>query len=648
MIRSLLLCCALLFTPLNISLGQQITDQQSELQTKTADWHGFQKHTFTLDGDSAFVVVPKVPASGNPWIWRTSFPDFHAEVDRELVRNGFHIGYLHVVKMLGCDASLDKMDRYYEVVREKWKLAEKPALEPCSRGGLHAYRYAARHPDRIACILGDVPVMDLKSWPLKWPDSKQQVKDALRHYGFDSEQQLKEFTGNPIDLLQPIAKARIPLRHVICLTDKVVPPEENSLEAKRRLIALGHDMELSIVKDSDKLHGHHFPYPDVFQSVRFVMQHASVLPAGIEYFELRNGLANCHAAFEKNGTGRVAFLGGSITHNGGWRDELMRYFKDRFPDTKFDFIAAGIPSVGSNGHAFRLQRDILARGPVDLVFVESAVNDGTNIPNQPDLILRSTEGVVRHLRVANPMTDIVQMHFAMPQHLADYQAGRTPVPIGQHEKVANHYGCPSLNLTREVTDRIGAGEFTWKSGFNNVHPPAFGQRLYSNSMTRMLDAAFTQAASIATPRSHSIPDDLLDPHSYWQGRFGKLDGAKLVKGFSLVPAWRPAKGKTRAGFVDVPALVASEPGSEFEYTFKGTAFGLFLAAGHDSCVLEYRVDDGPWIRKDTHTRWSKSLHLPWPLILVDGLEQGSHKIAVRTTDLVKTRTALHVIHVLVN
>ncbi len=654
MIRIFVLCGAFVVSSIGVAVGQESTDSKlahgvnnkpTDVTTKDAGWHGFLKQSFVLDGDPAFVVLPKVPAPGKPWIWRTSFPDFHDEVDRELVRNGFHIGFLNVVNLLGSDLSLDKMDRFYDQVRSQWGLAEKPALEPCSRGGLHAYRYAARHPDRIACILGDVPVMDLKSWPVKWPDSKQQIRDAIRYYGFESKQELMEFKGNPIDLLEPIANAKIPLRHVICLTDKVVPPEENSLEAKRRLIALGHDMELAIVQDSEKSHGHHFPYPDVFQSVRFVMQHACVLPEGREYFELRNGLANCQAAFEKNGTGRVAFLGGSITYNGGWRDELTRYLRQRFPKTKFEFIAAGIPSVGSNGHAFRLRRDILARGPVDLVFVEAAVNDGSNIPGQPALMLRSMEGVVRHLRVANPVTDIVQMHFVMPQHLADYKAGRTPMPIELHEKVAQHYGCPSLNLTREVADRIEAGEFTWKSGFNNVHPPPFGQRVYSNSMTRMLDSAFAQASA---PRSHSTPKALIDQRSYWQGRFGKLEDAILVKGFSLVPHWRPAKGKTREGFVNVPALDASEPGSQFVYSFEGTAFGLFLAAGYDSCVLEFSVDDGPWVRKDTHTRWSNSLHLPWPLILVDGLENGSHKIAVRTTDQVKTRTALHVIHVLIN
>ena len=131
--------------------------------------------------------------------------------------------------------------------------------------------------------------MDLKSWPLGWAASKQQVKDAIRFYGFKSEAELKAFKGNPLDLLAPIAKAKIPIRHVICLNDKVVPPEENTLEAQRRLKALGHDMELVIIEESDKANGHHFTMPKVFESARFVMQHACVMPGDIEYFRLRNG-----------------------------------------------------------------------------------------------------------------------------------------------------------------------------------------------------------------------------------------------------------------------------------------------------------------------------------------------------------------------
>ncbi|MFT4689584.1 MAG: sialidase-1 [Limisphaerales bacterium] len=248
------------------------SDQPPLVESK---WKGFTKQSFRLEGRSAFVVVPQAPAIGRPWVWRTSFPNYHPEVDIELVKLGFHIAYLDVVAMLGADEALDRMDRFYDLVRERWDLAEKPALEPVSRGGLPAYRYAARHPQRIACIYADVPVMDLKSWPLN-AQAKGPVRDALRYYGFKSEAELKAFDGNPIDILAPIAKTRIPLRHVISPNDKVVPAEGNTLEAKRRLQALGWDMDVVTVDASvTKNGGHHFPLPEIGQSVSFILKHAT-------------------------------------------------------------------------------------------------------------------------------------------------------------------------------------------------------------------------------------------------------------------------------------------------------------------------------------------------------------------------------------
>ena len=87
----------------------------TEIEFRESKWHGFRKQSFTIENAPGFIVVPDNAAPGNPWIWRTSFPDFHAEVDLELVRRGFHIGFLNVVKMLGSDSSLDKMDKFYDV-----------------------------------------------------------------------------------------------------------------------------------------------------------------------------------------------------------------------------------------------------------------------------------------------------------------------------------------------------------------------------------------------------------------------------------------------------------------------------------------------------------------------------------------------------
>ncbi len=615
------IAATLLWQPLALPALAQLPDPASQ-------WNGYARQNFTLAGHPCFVTEPKVAAPGRPWVWRTSFPDFHAEVDLELLRHGWHVGFIDCVDMLGCDAALDLMDRFYAEVTGSRKLAAKPALEGVSRGGLHAYRYAARHPERIACLYADTPVMDFKSWPRKSPGAAKEWAQAQQFYGFKTEREALAFTGNPVDLMPQIAAAKIPLRHVISLSDTVVPPEENTLEARRRLRKLGGDMDVvTVAQGTPESNGHHFPLPEAFLSARFIMRHTSVLPAGHEYFQLRAGLANCQGKFTREQAGRVAFLGGSITAMSGWREEVIRDLQQRFPATQFDFISAGIGSLGSVPHAFRLERDVLARGPVDLLFVEAAVNDTTNVAD-PKLMLRGMEGVVRHARMANPLMDIVQLHFVMPEHMSDYGKGREPASIAQHERVAVAYGCASLNLAREVMERIAAKQFTWADDFKDLHPAPYGQNLYANSITRLLDAAF--AVKPAAAVAHVLPPAPLDPRSYFNGRLVAPTQAKPSGGGKVVTDWTPTiPCGTREGYVHVPALVASAPGDGFTFEFDGLAAGLMIGAGPDAGIIEVTVDGGPMQRIDTFTQWSQSLYLPWAVMFPFDLKPGHHEVSVR-------------------
>lgn len=613
------------------------------------DWNGYTKISFTLDSIPAYVVVPTVAAPGKPWIWRTSWPDYHFEVDLKLLDYGFHVAYVEVLDLLGSDKALDIMDRFYDHVRSRYGLAEKCAIEPNSRGGLHAYRYTARHPERIACLLGDVPVMDFRSWPS--PRDPVQWAHIMQSYGFRNMDEAMNYDGNPVSdkILAPIAAARIPLRHTICLNDSVVPVKENTFRAQEVLRKYGWDIDLVIVPESKELNGHHFPFPDAFESAQFVLEHASVPSGkGTEYYDLRTGLANSKSTFERDKKGRIVFVGGSITHNRGWRDELMKYFRERFPETTFDFVASGIPSVGSAGHAFRLEEDVFSRGVPDLVFVEAAVNDHNydTFSDGPDLARRGMEGVVRQIRAKYPMTDVVEMHFIHDNDLPVWNEGKVPYPVEEHEKVAEYYGCPSLNLSKEVADRIVSGQFTWKDDFKNLHPSPYGQRVYANSMIRMLEAAF-RAETL--PKSHKLPKRPLDNQSYFRGRHGKLEEAVLSNGFTLEQKWEPElKQEVRAGYGFCPAITTRMAGAEMKFTFNGTAFGLFLAAGRDTGVMEYSTDGAPFRELDTWTPWSNALYLPWPVILESGLKPGKHTITIRTTGKVKERQGLHIIHILLN
>lgn len=346
-----------------------------------------------------------------------------------------------------------------------------------------------------------------------------------------------------------------------------------------------------------------------------------------EWCEPRAGLAHSAAAFAAAGRGRVAFLGGSITANPGWREQVCAWLQQRWPGVAFDFVAAGIPSMGSVPGAFRCERDVFARGPVDLLFEEAAVNDSTNGTSDVEQV-RAMEGIVRHARAHNPAIDVVLLHFADPDKLASYGRGEVPAVIANHERVAAHYALPSLDLAREVHDRITRGEFTWEHDFRDLHPSPFGQRLYAAAVQRLLTAAWSEAP--ATTTSHELPPPL-DPRCYDHGRLLPPTAATPGGGFGLATPWRNhVGGGVRDGFVDVPMLVGERPGATFTLAFRGRAVGLFVAAGPDAGIVEHRVDEGAWRSCDLFTPWSAQLHLPWLYVLEDGLTSDrEHRLEIR-------------------
>jgi len=345
------------------------------------------------------------------------------------------------------------------------------------------------------------------------------------------------------------------------------------------------------------------------------------------YFKLRNGLKNSQQVFETTKQGTIAFVGGSITGM-PWRKLVIADLKRRFPEAKLKFILAGIGSTGSTYGAFRLDRDVLDRGKIDLLFEEAAVND-LAIGRTADEQMRGMEGIVRHARKANPDIDIVMMHFACPVKVEDYNQGRTPEVIASHEKVAEHYGVASLDLTLEVTERINRGEFTWKDDFKSLHPSPFGQRLYAKSIAGLLDAAWADAPTTTT-KPHPLPGKL-DAFCYDDGKLFPPGLAAECNGFHIVTDYtNKEEGKVREGWSELPQLTGEKPGDSFTVRFKGTAVGIMVIAGPAAGIIEHSVDGGPWVKQDLFTRHSPKLHLQRLYTLAAELDTGNeHTLNVR-------------------
>jgi hypothetical protein len=105
-------------------------------------------------------------------------------------------------------------------------------------------------------------------------------------------------------------------------------------------------------------------------------------PVPVQECRPRSGLPNFLAKAATPGAEiKVAYFGGSITAQNGWRPKTLAHFQKTWPAAKFSEINAAIGGTGSDLGVFRLHQDVLVKKP-DLLFVEFAVNDGGAAPDQ--------------------------------------------------------------------------------------------------------------------------------------------------------------------------------------------------------------------------------------------------------------------------
>lgn len=587
-------------------------------------WKGFDQYTFAYQDREAIVVCPKHAATGNPWIWRPAFFGAFASVDEELLRRGFHVAYYDLTHLYGSPrARKSGTDFYWNMVR-MYGLSPKVTLEGFSRGGLFAYNWAADHPDKVACIYVDAPVCNVFSWPGRSPENAGLWKGLLEEWGL-ADDQMNSFSGNPIDRLKPLMDAGIPVICVCGDSDKVVPFSENSAIVRQRYTAMGAPFEL-ILKPGVDHHPHSLSDPAPV--VDFIIRHQPGYEAK-QCYTLRGDYRNSYQMFEKERVGTVAFLGGSITEMKGWRDMICEDLKQRFPYTKFTFIDAGIPSTGSTPGAFRLADDVLSKAKVDLLFVEAAVNDDTNGFNAIEQV-RGMEGIVRHALLSNPSMDIMMLHFIYDPFIPKLDGGQMPDVILNHERVANHYLIPSVNLATEVAARMREGEFNWEQ-FGGTHPKPLGHSYYAATINKVLDEMYAPCAvADAAVKPHVLPAVPLDGYSYTNGKLVDIRQAHINKGWQLVPSWTPRLiAETRPGFVDVPMLETDRPGAKLTLDFEGTAVGIFCVSGPAAGILEYSIDGATFKKLDTFTAWSGGLYIPWVYMFDTELPKGKHRLMLR-------------------
>ena len=311
-----------------------------QVQAQDFDYHGFKGLDFKFEGHDARIVFPDKAEPALHWIWRARFWGHEPQTEIALLNKGFHLVYVDGAEYCGNKDAVMLWNHFYDYLINQYHLNSKAVLEGFSRGGLYIYNWGSQNCEKVACIYADAPVCDLRSWPGgkgKGAGSPADWKAHLSAYDV-TEQNIDTFKGMPIYNAPKLAEAHIPVLHVCGAKDEIVPMEENTDILAKNYRDAGGEIKI-IVKEGGGHHPHSLKDPAPI--VDFILSHTTPelrdpqlsLESKMS-INFRGNIDNCPIKFEQEKFCRVAFLGGSITYNPGWRDKVCDYLKTKFPSDR--------------------------------------------------------------------------------------------------------------------------------------------------------------------------------------------------------------------------------------------------------------------------------------------------------------------------
>lgn len=245
--------------------------QQEKIHDVIADWNGYVKRDFYVNGRVGTYIEPKVAAKGKPWVWRAEFFYDFNYADVELLKRGWGLCYYRVCNMYGCPECVDLMKSFHDYVVERFGLSKTAVLFGFSRGGLYSVNYAATYPEDIEAVYLDAPVLNIRSWPGGkgiGHGSMYEWKDCLDIYGLDEDSSI-DFAENPLDKAESLVKADIPVLIVAGDADYSVPYIENGKIFYEQIKDLGGRVK-TIVKPGVAHHPHSLEDPT--EIVEYILQ----------------------------------------------------------------------------------------------------------------------------------------------------------------------------------------------------------------------------------------------------------------------------------------------------------------------------------------------------------------------------------------
>ncbi len=316
----------------------------------------------------------------------------------------------------------------------------------------------------------------------------------------------------------------------------------------------------------------------------------------------------------------VAFIGGSITEGltAGpelcWAKLTYDYLCEKYPDTKINYVNAGMSGTPSILGNIRLKRDVLDHDP-DLVFVEFAVNDGME-----QIYKDSYEAMVREI-LKQDNQPAVALYFTLLK--SGHTCQTTMAPVGEA------YGLPMVSLMDAIKPEFDSGRLKWEDySDDESHPNVWGHEMTRDLIANMFEKADEAVKAATDTEIKPVPDEWV-----YDSRFEGMQLTDRVYDPDLINI------TSTGSFVEKQTLnqfpngwevrgTVEECSEPFEFTFTGDNLFMLTLCADSPAYSDIKVTvDG----KDAGTFPTSSPNgwgNPEQTLIFSG-EKGEHKVVLQ-------------------
>ncbi|HOE60280.1 MAG TPA: hypothetical protein P5125_04945 [Kiritimatiellia bacterium] len=351
-----------------------------------------------------------------------------------------------------------------------------------------------------------------------------------------------------------------------------------------------------------------------------------------EAYRIRRGIPNSRYFLQNDTVGNqyLFFIGHSVLAGTGLKNSGLRYsacmtkaLKRHFPNASPRETRHMYPG-GSWFAQYRCSRGQPVFGEVicsgHLAILDFAAEDRSADLEQ---VKTSLEGLIRQITLYRATHSTILVYTLTPEMLADYRAGRTPAYIEVCERIADHYGIPSLNLAQVAARAILSGTISAEAfSADGIHPTDAGARLWAEAINAFVDALMADGPVPEKPQRVTLPAPLF-PGTDDRGQIIAYEHPEV----RTTGSWQPGRESPIKPFRHV--LVSREPGTRLTLRFQGSEIGLIDVAAPDGADLEYAVDGGAFRTLAAPKNTDKPVLRALPL--ARGLTRDAeHEVVIRT------------------